>query len=163
MKAVVPFLPRNIKLHSPCSGSEHVNPNFCCTYIPPDNLGSPNERTCCDHWDNEIPINLCINTPLDNQDRANRLDSDNMECTSDFQSDTSKYDNIDTMWTYIPSDSSNISQGAPNGYDLPSHPNKTTHIYNDNRNIKINKNPPQLDKKAWDKIDIEFIKVNQNS
>ena len=102
MKAVVPFLPRNIKLHSHCSGSEHVNPNFCCTYIPPDNLGSPNERTCCDHWDNEIPINLCINTPLDNQDRANRLDSDNMECTSDFQSDTSKYDNINTMWTYIP-------------------------------------------------------------
>jgi hypothetical protein len=128
----------------------------CCTYIPTDNLDNPSERIFCDNCDTEIPVHLSINTFNDNQDRADRKNS---YC----QSDTSAYDNTNTTVTYIPPDSVNILQGAPHEHDLLDSPNPRTNVHSDNRNIKINKNPPTLDKETWDKIDIEFMKVNQNS
>ena len=65
--------------------------------------------------------------------------------------------------TCTPSDILDTTEGASQCNDSQSPPYSKIQIHSDNKNIKINKNPPQLDKETWAKMDTEFMKLNQDS
>ena len=88
---------------------------------------------------------MCISSSIDNQDRASRLNVSN------------------TLLTCVPPGNTNMFQYATHSDAFLSSPNLTTRVHSDDRNIKLNKNPPQLDKETWDKFDTEFMKLNQSS
>ena len=86
-----------------------------------------------------------------------------MVATCDFRGDTSAHEGPNIVLTCTPPDSLDTSQGASPSNDSQSFPESTTKIHSDNKNIRINKNPPHLEKEIWAKFDTEFMKLNQDS
>ena len=128
--------------------------NNLCTYTPFDNLDITSERNACDISDNGSLNNSCTYISSDIQDStsAQNNDSDLTECESP-----------NTFCTKTSSDNIDKTSDLVNAHQSDSLMRTPSHKDSNQSKIQINRNPPALDKDAWEEINTEFAKVDEDS